>query len=86
MLSYMICLYVLALNPLLIISFANIFSHSIGYFFILYYFISSWDITEETISELEDVPIEISKAEKQREKKVEKEQKRIPKKCGKTNM
>ena len=35
MLSYMICLYMLDINPLLIISLANIFSHSVGCLFIL---------------------------------------------------
>ena len=32
---YMSCLYVLDINPLLVISFVNIFSHSVGCFFIL---------------------------------------------------
>ena len=31
----MSCLYILDINPLLVISFANIFSHSVGCFFIL---------------------------------------------------
>ena len=35
MLSCMSCLYMLDINPLSIISFANIFSHSLGYLFIL---------------------------------------------------
>ena len=35
MLSYMSCLYILYINPLLVMSFANIFSHSVGYLFIL---------------------------------------------------
>ena len=30
MLSYMSCLYILDINALLVISFANIFSHSVG--------------------------------------------------------
>ena len=38
----MICLYVLALNPLLIISFANIFSHSVGCLF--------WSMTSFVLS------------------------------------
>ena len=36
LLSYMSCLYILEINSLLIISFANIFSHSIGCLFILF--------------------------------------------------
>ena len=32
MLSYMSCSYMLDINPLLVVSFANIFSHSIGLF------------------------------------------------------
>ena len=35
MLSCMSCLYILDINPLPIISFANIFSHSVGRLFIL---------------------------------------------------
>ena len=35
MLSYMNCLYRLDINPLSIISFANIFSHSVGCLFVL---------------------------------------------------
>ena len=35
MLSCMICLYMLDINPLLVISLANIFSHSVGCLFIL---------------------------------------------------
>ena len=35
MLSCMSCLYILDTNPLLVISFANIFSHSVGCLFIL---------------------------------------------------
>ena len=31
----MCCLYILDIDPLLVISFANIFSHSVGSFFIL---------------------------------------------------
>ena len=34
-LSYMSCLYILGVNPLSVISFANIFSHSVGCLFIL---------------------------------------------------
>ena len=34
-LSCMTCLYILDINPLLIISFANLFSHSVGCLFIL---------------------------------------------------
>ena len=37
MLSCMGCLYILEINPLLVTSFANIFSHSEGYFFHLFY-------------------------------------------------
>ena len=35
-LSYMSCLYILDINPLSVTSFANIFSHSIGYVFVLF--------------------------------------------------
>ena len=35
MLSCMSCLYILDINPLLVISFANIFSHSVGCLFVL---------------------------------------------------
>ena len=35
MLGYMSCLYILGINPLLAISFANIFSHSVGCLFVL---------------------------------------------------
>ena len=35
MLSYMSCLYMLGINPLSVIPFANIFSHSLGCLFIL---------------------------------------------------
>ena len=35
MLSCMNCLYMLGINPLSVISFANIFSHSVGCLFIL---------------------------------------------------
>ena len=35
MLSCMSCLYMLDINPLLVISFANIFSHSVGCLFVL---------------------------------------------------
>ena len=35
MLSYMSCLYILDINPLSDISFANIFSHSVGILFVL---------------------------------------------------
>ena len=35
MLSYINCLYMLDINPLLVISFANIFSHSVGCLFML---------------------------------------------------
>ena len=34
-LSYMTCLYILEINPLLVALFANIFSHSIGCLFVL---------------------------------------------------
>ena len=34
--SCMSCLYILEINPLLVASFANIFSHSVGYLFILF--------------------------------------------------
>ena len=34
-LSYMSCLYILEINPLSVVSFAIIFSHSEGYLFIL---------------------------------------------------
>ena len=34
-LSYMSCLYILEINPLSVTSFANIFSHSVGFLFIL---------------------------------------------------
>ena len=34
--SYMICLYILEINPLSVASFANIFSHSEGCLFILF--------------------------------------------------
>ena len=34
-LSYMSCLYILDTNPLFVISLANIFSHSVGYLFVL---------------------------------------------------
>ena len=34
--SCMSCLYILEINPLLVASFANIFSHSEGYLFILF--------------------------------------------------
>ena len=35
LMSYMSCLYILELNPLLVASFANIFSHSMGCLFVL---------------------------------------------------
>ena len=35
-LSCMSCLYILEINPVLVESFANIFSHSVGYLFILF--------------------------------------------------
>ena len=35
-LSYLSCLYILEINPLPIASFANIFSHSEGYLFVLF--------------------------------------------------
>ena len=35
MLSYSSCLYILDINPLQVTSFANSFSHSVGYLFIL---------------------------------------------------
>ena len=35
-LSFMSCLYILEINPLPIASFANIFSHSEGYLFVLF--------------------------------------------------
>ena len=35
----MSCLYILEINPLLVASFANIFSHSIGYLFSLFHFV-----------------------------------------------
>ena len=35
-LSYMSCLYILEINPLLVASFANIFSQSVGCLFILF--------------------------------------------------
>ena len=35
-LSYMSCLYILEINPLLVASFANIFSHSLGCLFVLF--------------------------------------------------
>ena len=38
MLSYMSCLYILDINPLLAISFANIFSYSVGCLFIFLWF------------------------------------------------
>ena len=34
-LSYMICLYIWDINPLLVISFANVFSHSVDCLFVL---------------------------------------------------
>ena len=34
-LSFMSCLYILDINPLSVTLFANIFSHSVGYLFIL---------------------------------------------------
>ena len=36
MLSYMSCLYLLDINPLLVISLASIFSFSVGYLYILF--------------------------------------------------
>ena len=36
MLSYMICFYVLEINPLLVALFANVFFHSEGYLFVLF--------------------------------------------------
>ena len=36
LLDYMSCLYILELKPLLVASFANIFSHSVGCLFILF--------------------------------------------------
>ena len=36
MLSYMSCLYILEIKPLLVASFANVFSQSIGCFFVLF--------------------------------------------------
>ena len=35
-LSFMNCLYILEINPLLVSSFANIFSHSVGCLFVLF--------------------------------------------------
>ena len=35
-LSCMSCLYILDINPLLVLSFANIFSHSVGCVFVLF--------------------------------------------------
>ena len=35
-LSFMSCLYILEINPLSVASFANIFSHSEGYLFVLF--------------------------------------------------
>ena len=35
-LRYMSCLYILEINPLLVLSFANIIFHSIGYIFVLF--------------------------------------------------
>ena len=34
--EFMCCLYILEINPLLVTSFANIFSHSVGCLFILF--------------------------------------------------
>ena len=39
-LSFMSCLYILEINPLSVASFANIFSHFVGYLFILFVFFS----------------------------------------------
>ena len=36
MLSCMSCLYMLDINPLLVLTFANIFSHSVGCVFVLF--------------------------------------------------
>ena len=33
-LNYMSCLYILEINPLLVVLFANIFLHSVGYLFV----------------------------------------------------
>ena len=35
-LSCMSCLYILEINPLLVVSFASIFSHSVVYLFVLF--------------------------------------------------
>ena len=35
-LSFMSCLYILEINPLSVVSFANIFSHSEGHLFVLF--------------------------------------------------
>ena len=35
--SYVRCLYILEINPLLVASFANFFSHSVGCLFICFY-------------------------------------------------
>ena len=44
LLSFMICLYILEIKPLLVALFANIFSHSVGCLFIL--FKVSFDVQE----------------------------------------
>ena len=36
--SYMSCLCILEINPLLVTSFENVFSHSVGYLFVLFDF------------------------------------------------
>jgi len=43
-LSYMSCLYILEISPLCVASFANIFSHSVIYFFFLVLFMVSFAV------------------------------------------